>query len=429
LNPDETDRVLDFTAAYPGAGRNDLLQPRRPDLVDVRTTQIHLTADRKFQVLEAGDATARLGAEWLYEGIDLTDTSGRASRDIESIFLNLLVPVVGGRASSGRTAVLELSAGARHDSYSDSSSITSTQYGFHWSPVERFQVHGQLGQRFHAPSLYQLNLSPFSLEVPVRDPKRNETSIATIISGGRRDLAPSTASSSTVGFALTPLGGLRLTADYWRVHVEDRIATLPIETLLANEDLLPGRVIRADSTGPIVVPGPIQSIDIGWMNLGEIEAAGIDLGLRHESSLWGGKLVTKFDATVNTEFSLRDLPPPVGTYVDRVGIASEQGTILRHRAILAVTWSDELFRITANVRHHPRYRDSSAGVAQPFHVPSETLVDLNASLKFGAARVTIGATNLFDSTPGFSRMSSLGYDPSQSEMRKRFVYIDLGYSF
>lgn len=411
--------LLDILAPSPGDGRTDLLAPRTIQRSLARASQAHFLGERDLPFLAAGNARMRVGAEWHQEDIDFDEVDGAAKRTTTASFLNLQIPIVHS---------LEVSAGARHDRNSDGNSVTSGQYGFSWVPIGGVKFYGDYGQRFRPPSLYELHQSTISMSMPILDPKTNETTVATISAGGRQDLEPTTATSGKLGVAIKLSRRWTASVDYWQVEVEDRIDTLPLLVTLVNEDYLPGVVTR----GPPLsddVPGPIQTINVGWQNLGELRATGFDFNVRGEIDLWSGKLTPELGVTLNKQYSFRDLPPEISALIDRVGEASALGTISDYRAVGSLTWENDSWRLTTNVRHHPRYRDSDPGIASLGIVSSQTLVDSNAAFKLGNAKVTAGVLNLFDTEPAYSSVSSWGYDPSQGELRGRFYYTEVKFEF
>jgi len=59
-------------------------------------------------------------------------------------------------------------------------------------------------------------------------------SLETATNGGNPHLHPETATIGTAGVLVQPLRGLDVTLDYWHVHIDDVIQTLPVATILAR---------------------------------------------------------------------------------------------------------------------------------------------------------------------------------------------------
>jgi iron complex outermembrane receptor protein len=419
LNTNDDGSALRFFSAAPGLARADLLAQPFSERYASRASHAHLVAKRALGFLPTGDIQVQVGGAWRNEAVRSALVERGASRDVLGGFLNLSVPIL---------STFTLSTGARYDSYSDGESVTSSQLSFEWNPNESFKLRGDLGERYRPPSLLELHMDASPFDVPITDPKTNQTAIATVIAGGRRDLKPTTAKSGGLGFSLTTQKQLEISLHYWQVEVKDRINVLPLLATLEHEDYLPGRVIRAPSVIE-GVPGQIRIIDIGWQNLGEVHAAGLDFKLRKEFPAWDGRLVSELGATWNAHYSYRDLPAQVSRLSDRVGIASEVGTILRHRAIARVAWENSAWRFAANVTAHPSYSDLDALNQSRFTVRSQTLFDLNISRRWRTSSLTVGAINLFDSEPGYANVSTWGYDVSQGDLRGRFLYGEVSIGF
>ena len=274
----------------------------------------------------------------------------------------------------------------------------------------------------------ELHQGELPVEVPLLDPKTRQTAMTTVTQGGRRDLKSTTATSGGLGFSLTTQNQLETTLYYWRVKVQDTIGPLSLLSALQYEDYLPGIVIREPSLLD-GVPGPIRSIDIGWHNLGEVNAAGVDLKVRKRTRAWGGHLISEVGATWNSDYKYRELPAEISLPLDRVGTASERGSILRHRATVQFAWENDTWRLATTITEHPSYRDADALNRFSFSVRSQTLVDLRISRYWGASSLTVGATNLFDSEPGYANVSAWGYDVSQGDLRGRFLYGEVRIGF
>src|SRR5690606_37074141 len=118
-----------------------------------------------FPFLAAGAAHIQIGADHRQERIDVAQfCKGGATRDVTAAFLELRVPIV---------RSLTAHAGARHDRYSDSASVTSNQYWLTWRPHRSLKMHAGFGECFRPLSLYEIRLQRMSLPVPILDPKTN----------------------------------------------------------------------------------------------------------------------------------------------------------------------------------------------------------------------------------------------------------------
>lgn len=131
----------------------------------------------------------------------------------------------------------------------------------------------------------------------MRDPLRGNQFIALpwqISFGGGGDLAPEQSKSLSLGVIITPsfLPGFRASADYTRIAKTDEITGLGLSQVLANEEYLPGFVVR-DAPSPTDIQlgwaGPIQSIRTGFGNLARsrVESLDFQIDYSHDSRALG----------------------------------------------------------------------------------------------------------------------------------------------
>ena len=76
----------------------------------------------------------------------------------------------------------------------------------------------------------------------------DELANITVIVGGNRELKPATAKTFAAGVVFSPeaSGAWKISADYWRVTMDDRVSALSPALLLANESSFADRITRAD---------------------------------------------------------------------------------------------------------------------------------------------------------------------------------------
>jgi iron complex outermembrane recepter protein len=122
-----------------------------------------------------------------------------------------------------------------------------------------------------------------------------------------------------------------------------------------------------------------------------------------------------------------------------VGIANVAGTIPEWRIVGTVGWKVGDFGLSTTTTFTPSYRDADLW-AGPLdrRISSQTLVDLQAWMDLtmegnallDGSTLTLGARNVFDQAPEFAHAGDyLGYDFSQSELTRRFVYFRISKRF
>jgi iron complex outermembrane recepter protein len=315
-----------------------------------------------------------------------------------------------------------------------------------WLPTSDLHVRVSYGTSFRPPSLFELYSPQIAFgDTPVIDPRRNnEPAFVTAITGGNPELDPIEAKSLTAGITWSPslLEGLQLSATYWRVSLDDRVQFFSEQLVLLNEALFPERVVRAAPTPADVaagLPGVVETVDTSRLNFGTLETDGVDLDVRWSFSTAWGDWLPSLSATWVDRYEAGQAP---GTpALDRVDLASQEGTILRWRAIAGLSWQRQAWGAALTARYAPTYDDANAiGVRTGRRVEDQLLVDAQVSLDFRrmdnapawlqGLSMQAGVVNLFDEAPPFAEIGApLGYDLSQGDLRQRFGYVNLSKRF
>jgi iron complex outermembrane receptor protein len=425
---------------------NSLRAPRHVDEFASTGKQLAGYLDGPLWSLPAGPVRAMVGGEVREESAAFGSRTGNfdEGRDIAAAFVQLRVPVIDGSMDVPLIHNLSLSAGSRWDDYENIGAGTRSQYGLLWKLHPAVTVRASRGRSFRPPSLYELYLPDIETPVRISDPaRRNEQAAILINSGGNIDLDPVTARTLTAGIEFSPDTAMNwnLSADYWRIRMDDRVLLLAPTLLLANEELFADRIQRAEQTEAdrlANLPGRLQAIDSTRVNVGSVKASGVDFSIKSDFQTSAGRFIPELLATWFDTYVPTDIPGKPAR--DRVDLASELGTILEWRAILSLGWRRGPFGLTTAARYTPSYDDAVAGVPAGRKVASQTLVDLQGSVDFGRLlgasspwagfKLAIGATNLFDEEPSFALVGdAAGFDLSQSDLKQRAYYIRLEKSF
>lgn len=389
--------------------------------------------------IPAGAVIATLGAEWRQE-LALFDSRDLgwfdSERDISSAFLQLQVPLVSEDMALPGIRNLSVVAGSRVDRYDGMHSVIRSQYGLHWTPLRPLTVRVSAGRSFRPPSLYELHLPKTTTLFTVLDPARgNEPADIAVISGGNETLKPTTAKTFTAGFVLASShdkADWNVSVDYWRVDMDDRVATVSPLQLVANEAWFPDRVVRADRAGTGDLPAPLQTVDSSRINTGRIKISGVDFSASGDFRMGQGNFKPELNFTWFDSFSATDLPGQPA--VERVNLASDAGSILEWRAILSLGWMQGPYEITAAARYSPEYDDAIAGVRTGREVDSQTLFDLHGAVDVGkwfdsdsalnGLKLTVGAFNVLNTAPSVSEVSGpAAFDTSQGDLKQSSYYL------
>lgn len=420
---------------------DSLIAPRDVDQFSSEGTQVAAFVQGPIHEWRAGAVTTVIGGEWRNEAMSAANeaSSFDRGRDVTAAFAQLRIPLVGEKLKIPLVHELTLTGGTRWDEYSDFGHVWRSQAGVLWKPHRDFSVRASGGRSFRPPSLYELYLPQISTIARVNDPARNELANITFTMGGNGDLRPSTAKSFTTGVLFSPdtAMNLKISADYWRVIMDERVLSLPLPVLLAHEDQFASRIHRSAPTQP-GRPGILRSVDTSRINAGSAKATGVDLAIKADFLTSAGRFTPELQVTWFDDFLATDIPGQ--SALDRVDLASELGTILEWRAILGMRWKRGPFGVAAFARHTPSYDDAVAGVRTGHTIEAQTLLDLQGSLDLGlllgtasplhGVKLWLGATNLLDEAPNFAQVGDVGgFDTSQADLKQRSYYLRLDKKF
>lgn len=400
--------------------------------------------------LPAGALELTAGAEWREERVRYdqgppVNSADTSQRSILAGFGELRLPLISQAARVAAVHDLSLVLSGRLDDYSDVGQVFNPEYAMIWRPIAALTLRTSLAQSFRPPPLFDLYMPYIDLPGPIADPARDgEFAMPIWHAGGNSDLKPSRADSVNVGLRFEPrrTPALRLGANYWRIAIDDTI-TIPAATqLLAAEDLVPGRVLRGPPSAADIAagrPGPVRLIDVTRMNFGTLRTSGVDVSVSTTLNTRAGRFKPELSGTWVHDYTTSNLVD--GLDVSRVGMANFQGTIPRWHAVASLSWSRQGISITSAVRYIPSYDDSVFfGARNGRKVASQAIVDAQVSVDLGKMigeqspwrgfELRAGAFNLFDEEPPFTEMALFyGFDPTQADLRKRFVYAKIAKKF
>ena len=357
-------------------------------------------------------------------------------RNSYAFFGEAKIPILANHSNPEAGDTLATTIAGRYDRYSDFGSKTTPQFAAEWRPVESLLVRGTYGRAFRAPNLVRINAPVVTFTGQVIDPLRGgqaETPILTI--GGNRSLQPETGHSHTVGFVYAgrAVPDLQLSITHWRVDEANSIQQISPQILVNNEQLFPANVIRASNClgGP---PCPITQVNATYVNFGELDVRGLDYQLRYRISAGSGDLSPSLTATQTYHYSAA-LQPGVAL-TDRVSKANDDGNFApRWKAIAALGWKVGPYAASLAGRYLGHYQDYNS----TNDIGNFWFYDANFRCAIGQifvptgayakdAYVEVGGVNIFNRLPRYSNylFGSVGYDPTETDIRGRFLYVQLG---
>ncbi|MDY0744851.1 TonB-dependent receptor [Paucibacter sp. R3-3] len=424
----------------------------------------------KAFTLPAGEADFAVGVEARKESYDFSGTQGyncvssfslanlelansvmgctgngsapNSSRKIGAVYGELILPV---------TKMLELQLALRYDHYQEIGGTTNPKLAFKFTPMKDLLFRGSASTGFRAPTPQQLHLAsvelassgtssfadPLKCPNPAADPTNPACQITNLVvnSGGNPNLKPEKSHQASLGVVFSPLDSLTASADYWEIHMKDRIHLLTYTQELQNYDVFASNFIRDDQ-------GNLTSIQAGWINAGSSDTKGIDFTLTHNAKLLGGKLVTTGTATkmISDKEALINGQPMV-QYVDQW---KTDTLYQKWRTNISSTFSLNDWSTTLSVNYSSGYNDEDrtpyvgtnpAGTPVHRRIASYTTFNLFTTYT-GIKNVTLtgGLVNMLDRQPPFTwhdpdYVIGAGYDPRVADPRGRTLQVSARYSF
>jgi iron complex outermembrane receptor protein len=399
--------------------------------------------------LPAGPLSVVIGTEYRRDTIHFEANAANQSitpnRYVRSAFAEASVPLIDDTMDVPLAKAVKLSLAVRYDDYSDIGDTTNPQYGLEWRMFTPLLLRASYGDAYRAPTLFDLYQPAVVIPQGATDPRRgNVNTPVTAVLGGNANLQSEESNSFSAGFVYTPDLSFRprIAGTFWRIRQEQRLQNLTNLGLLANEAFLPDRVIRADPTPADLAagfPGALVRLDLTRVNAGDLETNGFDLDVSMRLQDSWGEFVPQLSGTLVNRYKAADLP--IGPVTDRRGVANVQGSVPNLRLTASLPWKIRGYGFAPTLRYISSYDDvNNLNALTGTRVDSQTLVDLQASVDFETVlgrsawtqglKFTVGAMNLFGEEPPFAQVGAAqGIDPTQAELRERFVYASFSKSF
>ena len=382
------------------------------------------------------------------------------SRQVDSAYAEVLLPVFGPDNAMGGFQKLEISAAVRYDSYSDVGHTTNPKFGVNWSPAKGVTFRGSYGTSFRAPLFSQIygNSSNFFIQ-PYSDPTQGGAIVQGVaLSGGNTNLKPEKAKTWSAGVDFEPFHNARLSLTYWNVDYTGQVNTYLADlAILSKEADLAGtgvilrgaaaaaRVAELQAQGITVargvMPNPVTLfVDGRTQNLDRSITSGIDfLGSYVLDTAKAGTFTLNANATYITRYKVA--LSAGGALVDKLNTIFNP---LRFKTRGSLTWDYDGIVSRVTVNHVGGYRNNTLSGGQVQNVDSYTTVDLGVTFNVGEARPKnffaggysfgIDIMNVFDTNPPYVNFAptvngSGGYDATASNpigrefavtVRKRF---------
>jgi iron complex outermembrane receptor protein len=392
--------------------------------------------------LPSGAINVVIGGEYIRdqlsaEEINYPGGSGsfRFQRTSYAGFVEARIPILADHENAAAGETLALILAGRDDHYSDFGSKATPQISAEWRPTNSLLFRGSYGRSFRAPSLQDLFAPEQTGNVAlISDPQHGgQPTVVNYSTGGNPLLQPETGKSTTFGVVYSSMAvtNLRLSLTDWRVEEDDSVQALQPQVLVDNESLFPGRVVRNAA-------GVITGINGTDINFGDILVEGLDYRIDYAFHSSAGDFSPSAAATETYRYRSALLPGQAPT--DRLSAANGDGNWApRWKITGKIDWKLGPYSAHVGGRYVGRYRDyDPLPNGSTLTLGNFWLFDANFRFAFGqempavdwlrGAYLEFGGVNLFNTLPQFSMYNNgvVGYDPTQGDLRGRFLYAQFG---
>ena len=357
------------------------------------------------------------------------------SRKISSAFGELVVPII---------KQLEGNVALRHDRYNDVGQANTYKASLRWQPLQSLVLRAGTGSGFRAPTLVELWLpQTLGSSAQYTDPAfPNNPNVQTNeVIGGNPQLKPEKSKQATLGIVFAPLQGMTISADYWRLALDNLITAPSTQEIVtryrAGDPAYQGLAVLAPN-------GEVERTIATNQNVGSAKLEGVDVDATLRLALAGGRV----DLHLNGTYFMRyDQVSPGGVLSKKVGTLVEEtsdgsggvntqpvleadggGVVLRWRHKLSATYSLQGWSLTLAQNYYTGYRTNNRQFdGAPHFVPAQSLFDAQlAYTGIKNLKLALGVKNLADKNPPLyvpaSNQFQSGYDISLYDPRARFVY-------
>lgn len=359
-------------------------------------------------------------------------------RNSDAFFAEARIPVLAPRSATAAQDLLDVTVAGRRDHDDQFGSQLTPQFGVELRPSSGLLLRASYSKAFRAPDLIDLYaLQAHSDHAVVLDPLRGDLlETVGLTTGGNPSLRPERGLARSFGFLYSGTGvleGLRVSVTHWHLAETSAIQKFPAQVIVDNAALFPGAVTRAQSCAG-AQPCPIVAVNATYQNFGRLDLAGLDYQVAFARSTRIGALTPSL--TASQTYRYQATLAPASRASDGVSIARDTGNWApRWKGTAALNWAWLGWSAYLGGRYVGRYQDYDLSRM----IGNFWTVDANLTCKIGRAvspgtrhwqelDVRLGGVNVLNRLAQFSNFESgfVGYDPTQGDMRGRFLYARVG---
>ena len=414
-----------------------------------RLEVINAQMDGSLFSIPGGNVRIAMGAEHRVEYTYTSLLTGQAAtqvrtadsgtRNVDAVFAELFVPIVGAGNAAPGLERLNLSLALRHENYSDFGSTTNPKIGVTYSPWQGLVLKGTYGTSFRAPTFTEVSTIGGGAGLyfdTLPGPSGNQIGIG--IAGGNPGLQPEKATTWSFGVDVAPvaLPGFTASVNYFRIDYTDQIQALrgtpglltnPIYSQFVQFNPTPAQISALVNSGLPINAAINQSLvtfiaDGRRQNLGTSLFRGLDFTAAYRWN-WGG---VDLDAGIQGTYVLDYLfeaVPGAGLVdvLDTIGFTQK----FRTQADIGAKVGGFKSRLTWN--HLNGYTNTTSTVVR--EVSNYDTFDLLIGYDFtDRINLSLDVRNLFDEDPPFVDTTN-GFDPQASNPIPRMFAITANVKF
>jgi iron complex outermembrane receptor protein len=428
---------------------------------------IALSLNGPLLELPAGSLSIAVGAEHRHESGSLIPDPGQLSLDsvfgartvtagafdADEAYGELNVPIL---KDVPFFKHLTVDLAGRYSHYRPFGTAATWKAGVDWAVSGDLRLRANISTAFRAPAISEAFLGAVSQQNNYADPcdtvtgQRSDPRVATncqaaglgstfrqaftrtlIQTSGNVNLRPERARNFTAGIVLTPhfIPGLTVTADYWRIRLNQAISTVSAAFVLNGcyqtdnrSSPLCNSVVRDPS-------GQVTTILVQQQNVGVIRTDGMDASLQYAFNLGGaGRISVDWENTILFNFLQQNTPDT--TPQQFAGSLAQSnavnGGFPRYRSTLIFRYDLHKWSLGGDVRYISGMRRADANpVIQPFYkVPAVAYLDLNTRYDFDRFSITAGLNNALGKKPPFV-VNGYNYDSNTYDLIGRYAFVRL----
>ncbi|HEV7289833.1 TonB-dependent receptor plug domain-containing protein [Sphingomonas sp.] len=410
---------------------------------------INAQMDGSLFAIPGGNVRIAMGAEHRVEYTYTSLLTGQAatqvrtasdgSRNVDAVFAELFVPIVGADNAAPGLERLNLSLALRHENYSDFGSTTNPKIGVTYSPWTGLVLKGTYGTSFRAPTFSEVSTIGGGAGLyfdTLPGPSGNQIGIG--IAGGNPGLKPEQATTWSFGVDVAPpsIPGFTASVNYFRIDYTDQIQALrgtpglltnPIYSQFVQFNPTPAQVAALVNSGLPINAAINQSLvtfiaDGRRQNLGTSLFRGLDFTAAYRWN-WGGvDLDAGFQGTYVLDYLFEAVPGAgLVDVLDTIGFTQQ----FRTQADIGAKVGGFKSRLTWN--HLNGYTNTTSTVFR--EVSNYDTFDLLVGYDFtDRINLSLDVRNLFDEDPPFVDTTN-GFDPQASNPIPRMFAITANVKF